>query len=158
MIYVNVADSILSSDDFVMIDQLFLQRAANETLCFLNQKEKLELTILLTDDIQTRDLNRSFRGIDDPTDVLAFPSGNSDPDPENESLYLGDVVISYQRARIQAGIHGHSMDAELQLLVVHGVLHLLGYDHSEPDARAAMFSIQDDVIRALEESVQPRER
>ena len=85
------------------------------------------LTLVITDDETLRRLNRDYLGIDDPTDVLAF--GGESPDfvgtPDTED-YLGDVLISYARAQGQATAAGHSVEAELALLAVHGVLHLLG--------------------------------
>ena len=108
------------------------------------------LALVITDDKALRVLNRSYLGIDSPTDVLSFggeaPDFVSAPDAEP---YLGDVVISYPRAQAQALAAGHPVDAELALLVVHGVLHLLGYDHIRPDDRAAMWEQQAHVLAGL---------
>ena len=89
-----------------------------------------DITILLTDDAQLHELNRDYLGIDRPTDVLSFPA--SETDPETGDRYLGDIIISVGRAQAQASAAGHPLEAEAQLLVVHGVLHLLGHDHGEP--------------------------
>ncbi|MDP2777432.1 MAG: rRNA maturation RNase YbeY, partial [Anaerolineales bacterium] len=86
-----------------------------------------DITIVLTDDAQLHELNRDYLGVDAPTDVLSFPASESDP--ETGSTYLGDILISIPRAAQQAQAAGHPVDAEVQLLVVHAVLHLLGYDH-----------------------------
>lgn len=107
----------------------------------------VELTIVLSDDRQLQELNRLYREIDAPTDVLAFPSGEIDP--ESEAEYLGDILISLDRARAQAEAGGHPLEAELQLLVVHGVLHLLGHDHGEPDEKARMWQAQAAVLGEL---------
>jgi probable rRNA maturation factor len=83
------------------------------------------LTLVVTDDKTVRALNRAYLGIDAPTDVLSF--GGESPDfvgPPDAEQYLGDVVISYPRAQAQALAAGHSVEAELALLVVHGVLHI----------------------------------
>ncbi len=117
------------------------------------------LALVITDDEALRVLNRSYLGIDAPTDVLSFggeaPDFVSAPDAEP---YLGDVVISYPRAEAQALAAGHPVEAELALLVVHGVLHLLGYDHIRPGDKAAMWEQQ---ARALAElglaDIQPAE-
>lgn len=105
------------------------------------------LTIVLSDDRQLQALNRQYLDIDAPTDVLAFPAGQMDP--ESGALYLGDVLISEPRARAQAQAGGHALEAELQLLVVHGVLHLLGYDHADEDEKAHMWAAQAAALESL---------
>ena len=106
-----------------------------------------DLTILLSDDAQVRDLNRQYLGIDAATDVLSFPAGEADPD--TGATYLGDVIISVPQAAAQARAAGHGLEAEVQLLVVHGVLHLLGHDHAQPEAKARMWAAQADVLSQL---------
>ncbi len=106
-----------------------------------------DLTIVLTDDEEIRTLNRDFRGLDAPTDVLAFPANETDP--QTGERYLGDIVISWERAQQQAAEHGHSPEAEVQLLVVHGVLHLLGFDHEAPEERARMWTAQNAILDRL---------
>ncbi|MGH2626569.1 MAG: rRNA maturation RNase YbeY [Anaerolineales bacterium] len=97
---------------------------------------RAELTLVLTGDRELRRLNRRFASVDRSTDVLSFGSG--EPASRQNSRYLGDVVISVPRARRQAQSSGHPLDTELALLVVHGVLHLLGYDHARPLDRRRM--------------------
>ena len=87
------------------------------------------LTILFSDDLHIQRLNREFRNKDKPTDVLSFPGGDPIPGMPEPGRYLGDIIISVPTASRQANESGHSLEAELQLLVIHGVLHLLGYDH-----------------------------
>jgi probable rRNA maturation factor len=94
-----------------------------------------EVSVLLTDDAEIRALNRDHRGKDKPTDVLAFAL---DEAGEVLEASLGDVVISVERARAQAAGRGVELDHELELLAVHGTLHLLGYDHAEPDEARTM--------------------
>jgi probable rRNA maturation factor len=106
-----------------------------------------DLTILLSDDAQVRELNRQYLGIDAPTDVLSFPAGEADPD--TGVTYLGDVIISVPQAVAQARAAGHGLEAEVQLLVVHGVLHLLGHDHAQPEGRGRMWAAQADVLSQL---------
>ena len=106
-----------------------------------------DLTVVLADDAQLRELNRRYLGVDAPTDVLSFASGESDP--ESGSLYRGDVVISIPRAEAQASVARHSLETEVQLLVVHGVLHLLGFDHADPAGKAAMWKAQDRALEIL---------
>ena len=83
---------------------------------------------LLTGDAELRRLNREFRSVDEPTDVLSFPSAS----PAGE---LGDIAISVERARDQARAYGHELGAEVQILLLHGVLHLLGHDHETDRGR-----------------------
>jgi probable rRNA maturation factor len=115
-----------------------LRRVATEVLSQEGVKEETELSLIITDDEAIRKLNRRFRGVDAPTDVLAFGAGAEEHfvmAPEGPP-YLGDVVISCQRAVAQAEELGHTVGEELKLLVIHGILHLLGYDHQgEADAR-----------------------
>lgn len=106
-----------------------------------------DLSIIIGDDDHIQQLNREFMGIAEPTDVLAFPAGHIDPDSGH--LYLGDVIISLPRAINQAKHAGHSPSAEVSLLVIHGVLHLLGYDHDQPEVKAEMWSSQDSILKIL---------
>jgi probable rRNA maturation factor len=122
-----------------------IEGAAGEALA--QEAAAGDLTVVLSDDAQLRELNRKYLGIDASTDVLSFPAGETDP-ATGES-YLGDVVISVPQADLQARTAGHSLETEIQLLVVHGVLHLLGHDHAEPEARARMWTAQAETLRRL---------
>lgn len=106
-----------------------------------------DLTIVLADDRQLHELNLDYLDVDAPTDVLSFPA--SETDPETGSVYLGDIVLSIPRATQQAEAAGHSVEAEAQLLVVHGTLHLLGYDHATDEEKAAMWAEQAKVLERL---------
>jgi probable rRNA maturation factor len=106
-----------------------------------------DLTIVLTDDAQLHELNREYLGIDAPTDVLSFPA--SETDPETARRYLGDILVSIPRAEEQARAGGHALEAEVQLLVVHGTLHLLGYDHAEAEEKARMWKAQSEVLERI---------
>jgi probable rRNA maturation factor len=109
----------------------------------------VELAIVVGGDAQIQELNRRYRGVDAPTDVLSFAmlddvsAVTSSPDTP---LYLGDVIISYPRVLEQAAEAKHSDREELELLVVHGVLHLLGYDHDSEERKAAMWARQDAIL------------
>lgn len=106
-----------------------------------------DLTLVLAGDERLQALNRQFLGKDRPTDVLSFPSDETDP--ETGRRYLGDVLISVPRAAEQSAARGHSLEAELQLLAVHGVLHLLGHDHAEAGEKARMWAAQARVLAEL---------
>ncbi len=106
-----------------------------------------ELTIVLTDEGSIHELNKQYRGHDSPTDVLAFADGGLDPDTED--VYYGDVIIAVPIARIQAETAEHTLEAELALLTVHGVLHLLGYDHTNPEERSHMWAVKRSILTEL---------
>jgi probable rRNA maturation factor len=106
-----------------------------------------DLTVVLTDDAQLHELNRAYLGVDAPTDVLSFPASETDPD--SGAHYLGDILISVPRAASQAAVAGHPLEAEVQLLAVHGVLHLLGHDHAQPSDKAVMWKAQGGILEAI---------
>lgn len=112
------------------------------------QVDNVALSILLTNDAEIQAMNRDYRGEDQPTDVLSFSADNEMTPPEMAG-YLGDIAISVPTAGQQAQKSGHDLLAELQLLAVHGVLHLLAYDHLEPVAKEAMWAAQTAVLTQL---------
>jgi probable rRNA maturation factor len=126
-----------------------LATAVNATLAYEQTDLPVELSLLLTDDEQIRQLNRDFRQEDKPTDVLSFPAGEEGPEMGEFIPYLGDIAISVPYAARQAAQAGHDLAGELQLLAVHGVLHLLGHDHLEPEAKEAMWAAQTAVLATL---------
>lgn len=124
-----------------------LPAAAEATLAHEAVPLPAGLTLLLTNDEHLHELNRAFRGEDKPTDVLSFAyEGPTGPEMAG---YRGDIAISVETARQQAETAGHSLLAELRLLTVHGVLHLLGYDHDEPAAQAEMWAAQNAILHSL---------
>lgn len=124
-----------------------LERAAKAALAHQSESKDSDLTILLTDDARIRELNRDYLGIDAPTDVLSFPA--SETDPETGARYIGDILISIPYATRSAEKTGHPLESEVQLLVVHGVLHLLGHDHAGVDEKAAMWKAQAEILESL---------
>jgi probable rRNA maturation factor len=129
-----------------------LERAAKAAL--ENQSASLDsdLTIVLTDDARIQELNRDYLGIDAPTDVLSFPASETDGseiDPQTGSPYLGDILIFLPYAAKSAEKAGHPLEAEVQLLVIHGVLHLLGHDHAKPREKARMWKAQAEILESL---------
>lgn len=124
-----------------------LERAAHAALEHESQSLDAELSIILTNDARLHELNLNYLGVDSPTDVLSFPS--SETDPETGAQYIGDILISIPRAQAQAEAAGHSLEAEVQLLVVHGTLHLLGHDHAEPEEKTRMWNVQAEILDRL---------
>jgi len=142
MITVEISDSYTTQ-----VSSPLIKRTVKTTLTHLSIQGDSSLTIVITDDQTIQDLNLRFREIDMPTDVLSFPAGYVDPD--SGTPYLGDVIISYPQAVIQAKQRGHPVDHELQLLVIHGTLHLLGYDHAETAQKAHMWALQAEILTRL---------
>ena len=127
--------------------QDLLERAARTALEHQSQSLDSDLSIILTDDARLHELNLNYLGVDAPTDVLSFPA--SETDPETGARYIGDILISVPRAQAQADAAGHALEAEVQLLVVHGVLHLIGHDHVEADDKARMWKAQTEILKQL---------
>lgn len=127
------------------VDPGIMVRAAEAVFKHLSTSTQVELSIVVDGDEQIQHLNRSFLGIDSPTDVLSFPADEIDPDSGNH--YIGDIIISLPRARAQAA--QDPLAAELQLLVVHGVLHLLGFDHTDLAEKTAMWQKQKEILDSL---------
>jgi probable rRNA maturation factor len=124
-----------------------LERAATTALEHESQPLDSDLSIILTDDARLQELNLNYLGVDAPTDVLSFPA--SETDPETGASYIGDILISIPRAQAQADAAGHPLEAEVQLLVVHGVLHLIGHDHAEAEEKARMWKAQAEILERL---------
>lgn len=114
----------------------------------MHDSEACEVSVLLTDDSAMQSLNRQFRNIDTPTDVLAFAMREDGDESMNPHL-LGDVIISVPTAQRQAHAQNHSLDVEVANLTVHGVLHLLGYDHQISADATIMFEKQEAVLRQI---------
>lgn len=114
------------------------------------------VTVVITDDERVRELNREYRHVDAPTDVLSFAAQESSPaEPEIAVLeemiaeldsFLGDIIIAFPYAARQAIRYHNSLEAELRLLVAHGTLHLLGYDHGTPEEEAEMWALTAEVL------------
>ncbi|MCX8053032.1 MAG: rRNA maturation RNase YbeY [Armatimonadetes bacterium] len=127
-----------------------LRSVARRLLSVENCPDDTEVSVLLADDEMVRVLNRDYRGVDAPTDVLAFSQLEGDDFGAEGGNVLGDVVISVETAARQAEEHGHSLDKEIELLLVHGLLHLLGYDHESPEDEKRMFARQDELLSSGE--------
>lgn len=112
-----------------------------------------ELSVLLTDDEGIRVINKQYRDVDRPTDVLSFPLG--DADPETGRLLLGDMVLNVSRAEAQGAEYGHGAEHEISYLTVHSVLHLLGYDHvDEGPMKKEMRAREKAIMAVLEPDTQ----
>ncbi len=127
-----------------MVDEDWVRRIAQTVLKAEGVAPPYEVGLVFTDSETVKQLNRDYRGVDEPTDVLAFymlPQKGADDSfalPPDGVTRLGEVIISYPQAVEQAKEQGHSPERELALLVIHGILHLLGYDHEEPEEESKM--------------------
>ncbi len=133
-------------------DFSIIHRAAFLTLA-THKSEGYELSILLTNDEHITELNREYRSIDSPTDVLAFPMLHNDDNNIINSKILGDVVISLETAERQAKTDKHPLEDEIAFLTVHGILHLLGYDHHTPEDARKMFSKQTAILQKMQVNI-----
>lgn len=132
------------------VDAEALIRAATTVLDRHRVDEESALSIVFVTDDEMAGYNRQFRGVDAPTDVLSFPADAPPVDISGEPPYLGDLIIAFPYASTQAAREGHVLRDSLSLLVIHGTLHLLGYDHDTPERRAEMWAAQDEALRALD--------
>jgi len=127
------------------LSRRLIEQAAQTALA--HQGAAGDMTVVLTDDARLHELNREYLGVDAPTDVLSFPAAETDP--ETGTPYLGDILISISRAEAQAQTAGHPLESEVQLLVVHGVLHLLGHDHVHAQEKTRMWKAQAEILGQL---------
>jgi probable rRNA maturation factor len=139
----------INNESVIEVDETALQRLATFALDFLYVHPDAELAVLLVDEGAMEQLHLQWMDEPGPTDVLSFPMDELRPGSE-ESLtpagLLGDIVLCPQVAIAQAEIAGHSSLDELLLLTTHGILHLLGFDHAEPDDEKEMFGIQREIL------------
>lgn len=133
-----------------------IQRAISAALREEKVPDDCEVSVLLTDNEGIHELNRDYRGVDRPTDVLSFPANELSPgefdadlceeDPETGRVFLGDMAISLEKCEAQAEEFGHSFERELMYLTVHSTLHLLGYDHVDEAEMKRQMRGREDVI------------
>ncbi len=157
-------DTGAGEEELFDIEELF-EKSAVQSLVFTGCPYECEADLTITDDEGIRALNKEYRGIDAPTDVLSFPlleferAGDyenisdrsaGDFDPETGELMLGSVVINMTRAKEQAKLYGHSLKREVAFLIVHSMLHLQGFDHMEDEERTAMEKAQSEILKELD--------
>jgi probable rRNA maturation factor len=123
-----------------------LHTYAEKALLYLDAVE-CDLSVVISNNADIQELNRTYRHIDAPTDVLSFVYDMRDP--ETNARYLGDIIISAEKLKQQAEQAGHSVDKELCVLIVHGVLHLYGYDHEAEEGEPVMLPLQEKIIETI---------
>jgi probable rRNA maturation factor len=150
----------INNESGMAADEDALRELAQYVIGQMETHPLADLSMLLVDEAHMTNLHEKWMEEPGPTDVLSFPMDELRPHSmagpnrsrgrdgdEAEPVLLGDVVLCPQVAEVQARQHGHSSQAELELLTVHGVLHLLGYDHADPEEEAEMFGLQNELLR-----------
>jgi probable rRNA maturation factor len=141
-----------------LVKRDWLRRVAEKVLTAENAGSAAEVSLMITGQEKVHELNRQYLGEDRPTDVLAFPM-QSVPDtaerspfiaPPDGIKHLGEVIISYPQAVIQAAERQHPVKKEMALLIIHGILHLLGYDHDVPEAERQMRTREAEILSLIE--------
>lgn len=134
------------------VNQTLVEQAIRATLAAEQVPTPAEISLRITDNGTIQELNRDYRGLDQPTDVLSFGFEQGDfVTPPDGINHLGEVIIAYPYTEASAAKQGHSVERELTILTVHGVLHVLGYDDEEEEAAQVMFARQDSILSTLAE-------
>jgi len=134
----------------------WLRSVAEQVLVAQEVGSTAELGLVIATQERVRELNRNYLGRDEPTDVIAFSMLYGEEDrtsfvpPPDGVLHLGEVIISYPQAKIQAEEHGHSIERELTILIIHGVLHLLGYEDEKPELKPLMAAREKEILNYIE--------
>jgi len=132
---------IISDARWDSVDESRARRIVSQTLGMIG-KSGAAVNVLFSGDERIQKLNKEFRGVDAPTDVMAFPSGD-------DSGFLGDIIVSVETAKVHADELGHSLDNEIRVLLVHGILHLVGYTDYDDQNRKSMFQKTDEILDQL---------
>lgn len=141
-----------SGRELPQLQEALFQKVALESLLFDEFDTNCEISISIVSNDEIQAINWQFRKINTPTDVLSFPQltfeeGEVADVNEKDEIILGDIIISLERAEEQAREYGHSLERELAFLTAHSMLHLLGYDHMEPDEEREMFQMQEEILQ-----------
>lgn len=143
----------------VEISTDWLYTVIERTLLAENAPVNVEISLVITGQERIQELNREYRGKDKPTDVLSFSMAEEKVEeapfigPPDGLLHLGEVIISYPQAAVQAVEHGHSLKKEMTVLTIHGILHILGYDHENPEMEPLMSAREKDIIAEIEKEI-----
>ena len=139
-----------------LVSKQWLRQAVKLTLVYTGISLPVELGLVIAGDKTVHELNRSYRSVDRTTDVIAFAlserSAKAEPfvTPPDDVIHLGEVIISYPQAAIQAEEHSHSVRTEIVILTIHGILHLLGYDHDLPEDEQKMRGREAEIFKTIE--------
>lgn len=141
----------LDEHQYISQSDMELLQSLIETAAKKEELEEGEISVTFVNDEEIQEINKTYRDKDQPTDVLSFPMYEADETEievfdEEEPLLLGDIIISVPRAQKQAEEFGHSVEREVGFLLVHGFLHLLGYDHGNEEEEQKMFGRQEEIL------------
>jgi probable rRNA maturation factor len=134
----------------------WLQGIVAKVLTTLKMPAETEMGLVITTQEKIRQLNRDYLKKDEPTDVISFYMTSSEPEetpfvaPPDGLVHLGEVIISYPQAVLQANEHGHSINKELNILIIHGILHLLGYEDEKPELKERMAAKEAEILSIME--------
>ncbi len=143
-ITINYSDMKFYNEDLEKLIYMVLNKGAE----LQKVPDDAEISVLICDADTIHELNRDYRNVDAPTDVLSFALNEGEDDIPEEEKALGDIVINLDRAIAQAEEFGHSKEREMAYLSVHGFLHILGYDHYDPEEKKAMRKAEEDILSA----------
>ncbi len=129
-----------------------VKKAVRTSLLYENFEQKCEISVSIVTEEEIQKINKTFRNVDSPTDVLSFPQltfeeGEIVQVNEKDEIILGDIIISIERAKKQSEEYGHSLEREIAFLTVHSMLHLLGYDHMQKEEEKEMFFKQEQILQ-----------
>lgn len=139
-----------------------IEKAIKSSLAYEGVHEPVELSVTIMSSDEIQEINLDQRGINKPTDVLSFPMVNiligeqfnqalqhEPKNPETDEVYIGDIVISWDKVIEQSDLYGHSRERELSFLVVHSMLHLMGYDHETEEEETMMIQKQKEILKDM---------
>ena len=136
-------------------DSSWFENMSKKVLEYLNLESSVEFSLVLTDDATIQQLNKTYKGEDSPTDVLSFSMSDDEIEDESDNFimppdgvrHLGEVIISSPRALEQSQQYGHDLPTELAILLVHGILHLLGFDHGDTNDMTTMRAREAEILK-----------
>jgi probable rRNA maturation factor len=145
----------------VELETAWLQSLLEKVLLAEEAPSNAEISLVITNQERIRELNREYRGKDRPTDVLSFSMAEDKIEeipagfivPPDGQIHLGEVIISYPQAVIQAGERRHSLKKEMAILIIHGVLHILGYDHEKPEMESTMQARETEILSSIRKEI-----
>ena len=145
-------DVLFENTTDIKVNEELINSVIAESLRYEGVSDNCEISVTIVDNDEIHSINLKHRGIDRPTDVLSFPLIDFEKEtlPDDGSkIYLGDIIISIEKAEEQAKEYGHSLDREIGFLTAHSMLHLLGYDHMVEDEEKIMFKKQEEILNNL---------
>jgi len=144
----------------ISLDAEWLQNIVEKSLLAEDAPSNAEITLVIPGQERMQQLNREYRGKDRPTDVLSFSMSESRDQeddgfisPPDGIIHLGEIVISYPQAALQAEERSHSIREEVAVLIIHGVLHILGYDHEKLEMEPAMTAREKEILAQIQENL-----